>query len=88
MRNALARLDFSYLYAFLGELTLGLTFVFYILLARILGAEQYGVFASASALGAILALFIQFGLPILINREVAADPLNGSRTTIQYLLLD
>ncbi len=88
MRNALARLDFSYLYAFLGELTLGLTFVFYILLARILGAEQYGVFASASALGAILALFIQFGLPILINREVAADPLNGSRTTIQYLLLE
>lgn len=88
MRNILARFDFSYLYAFLGELTLGLTFVFYILLARILGPEQYGVFASASALGAILALFIQFGLPILINREVAANPLEGSRSTVQYVLLE
>jgi O-antigen/teichoic acid export membrane protein len=88
MKNVLARFDFSYLYAFLGELTLGLTFVFYIFLARILGPEQYGVFASATALGAILALFIQFGLPILINREVAANPLEGSRSTIQYLLLE
>ncbi|MGB3532741.1 MAG: flippase [Microcoleaceae cyanobacterium] len=88
MKNLLARFDFSYLYAFLGELTLGLTFVFYILLARILGPEQYGVFASASALGAILALFIQFGLPILINREIAADPLNSSKSTTRYLLLE
>jgi O-antigen/teichoic acid export membrane protein len=88
MKNVLARFDFSYLYAFLGELTLGLTFVFYILLARILGPEQYGIFASATALGAILALFIQFGLPTLINREVAANPLEGSRVTLQYLLLE
>jgi|GEM_PF-811710 O-antigen/teichoic acid export membrane protein len=88
MKNVLARFDFSYLYALLGELTLGLTFVFYIFLARILGPEQYGVFASASALGAILALFIQFGLPILINREVAANPVEGSKLTIQYLLLE
>lgn len=88
IKKALARFDFSYLYAFLGELTLGLTFVFYILLARVLGPQQYGVFASASALGAILALFIQFGLPILINREVAANPIEGSKVTGQYLLLE
>ncbi|MGB3404268.1 MAG: flippase [Microcoleaceae cyanobacterium] len=88
IKKALAGFDFSYLYAFLGELTLGLTFVFYILMARVLGPQQYGVFASASALGAILALFIQFGLPILINREVAANPIEGSKVTTQYLLLE
>ncbi len=88
MKNVLARFDLSYLYVFLGEMTLGLTFVFYILLARILGPEQYGVFASASALGAILALLIQFGLPILINREVAANPEEGAKVTLQYLLLE
>lgn len=88
MKQLLGRLDLSYLYVFLGEATLGLTFVFYILIARVLGPEQYGVFTSASALGAILALLIQFGLPVLLNREVAANPEAGSKLTGQFLVLE
>jgi O-antigen/teichoic acid export membrane protein len=88
MKNFLTRLDLSYLYVFLGEATLGLTFIFYILLARVLGPEQYGIFTSASALGAILALLIQFGLPVLLNREVSANPEVGSKLTIQFLVLE
>lgn len=87
MRNFLARLDLSYLYAFLGELTLGLTFLLYIILARVLGPEKYGIFASAVALAGIMSLFIQFGLPTLLNREVAANPQESPKYTIRFLLL-
>ncbi|OIP67927.1 MAG: O-antigen transporter [Oscillatoriales cyanobacterium CG2_30_40_61] len=88
MKNLLTRLDLSYLYVFLGEATLGLTFIFYILLARVLGPQEYGVFTSASALGAILALLIQFGLPVLLNREVSANAEVGSKLTSRFILLE
>ncbi|NEQ76178.1 MAG: flippase [Okeania sp. SIO2C9] len=88
MKKLLSRLDWSYFYSLLGEGTLALTFVFYIILARLLGPERYEIFTSAAALGAILSLFIQCGLPILIQREVAANPEEGSKYTIQFLLLE
>ncbi|MEB3282413.1 MAG: flippase [Lyngbya sp.] len=88
MKKLLARLDFSYLYALLGEATLALTFVFYITIARVLGPEQYGIFAAAIALAAILSLFIQFGLPTLINREVAAHPDEAPQSTVLFLVLE
>ncbi|ERT04811.1 polysaccharide biosynthesis family protein [Lyngbya aestuarii BL J] len=87
MKKLLARLDLSYLYALLGEATLALTFVFYITIARVLGPEQYGIFAAAIALAAILSLFIQFGLPTLINREVAAHPDEAPQSTVLFLVL-
>ncbi|MGF1480873.1 MAG: oligosaccharide flippase family protein [Cyanophyceae cyanobacterium] len=88
MKSLWGRLDLSYIYAFLGEATLGLTFVFYILIARTLGPEQYGLFAAATALGGILAFFIQFGLPNLLVREVAAYPQEGPKSTVTFLLLE
>ncbi|NES78363.1 MULTISPECIES: flippase [unclassified Okeania] len=88
MKALLSRIDFSYIYAFLGEATLALTFIFYIILARVLGPQEYGVFAGAVALAAILSLFIQFGFPTLINREVAANPLEAPKFTIRFLLLE
>ncbi|MGB3240457.1 MAG: oligosaccharide flippase family protein [Geitlerinemataceae cyanobacterium] len=88
MRKFLARLDLSYFYALLGEATLGLTLIFQIFIGRVLGLEQYELFAAASALGAILALLIQFGLPVLLNREVAANPQEGPKSTIQFLVLE
>lgn len=88
MKKLLARLDLSYLYALLGEATLALTFVFYITIARVLGPEEYGIFAAAIALAAILSLFIQFGLPPLINREVAAHPEEAPRSTVLFLVLE
>jgi len=86
--NQLRRLDWSYLYAFLGEATLALTFVFYIAIARVLEPEEYGIFAAAIALAAILSLFIQFGFPTLINREVAANPIEGPKSIMRFLLLE
>ena len=87
MKNLLGRLDLSYIYSFLSEATLGLTFIFYMVLARVFGPEQYGIFASAGALAIILAFFIQFGLPFLLGREVAANPQEGSKSTIEFLVL-
>lgn len=88
MKTLLGRLDLSYVYAFLGEATLGLTLVFYIVLARVLGPEQYGIFAAATALGGILSLCIQFGLPHLLVREVAINPQRGQKLTLTFLLLE
>ena len=88
MKALLSRLDLSYVYVLLGEATLGLTFLFYIILARVLGPERYETFAAAVALGAILSLFIQFGLPTLLTREVAANPSEGPKFTIKFLILE
>ncbi|MFK8185845.1 MAG: oligosaccharide flippase family protein [Phormidesmis sp.] len=88
MKKLLSVLDLSYLYSFLGEATLGLTLLFYILLARVLGPEAYEIFASAAALGAILSLFISLGFPDLLTREVALDPENGPKSTVHFLAVE
>ena len=88
MRTLLSRLDLSYLYVLVGEATLALTFAFYIILARVLGPERYEIFAAAVALGAILSLLIQFGFPALLTREVAANPIEGSKSTGQFLIVE
>jgi O-antigen/teichoic acid export membrane protein len=83
----LLNLDFSYLYALLSEVTLGFTFLFYVIIARVLGPESYGVFSAAVALGGILGVIIQYGLPTLLNRDVASDPEQGPGHTATYLLI-
>ena len=87
LTHHIRRFDFSYLYALLGESTLGLMFILYVLIARVVGPEQYGVFSAAVALGGILGVFIQFGLPMLLTRNVAANPKDGTRHTIHFLLI-
>lgn len=87
MGKLLSRLDFSYLFVFLSETTLGLTFLLYILLARRLGPDQYGTFAAAAALGGILAFFLQFGLPKLHARDIAVDPVEGPKLSALFLLI-
>lgn len=47
-----------------------------IALARVLGPDQYGVYAFAFALVSMLALPVQMGLPTLITRETAAAVAN------------
>ncbi|MGC1308909.1 MAG: flippase [Phormidesmis sp.] len=88
MKNILSRIDGSYIYSFLGEATLGLTFVLYIILGRVLGPEQYGVFTAANALAGILTFFMLFGLPDLLLREIAADPEEGPKSTTTFLLIE
>lgn len=88
MKKLFGVIDFSYLYAFLGEATLALTLLFYLLLARFLGLEQYEIFASAAALGSILSLLISLGFPDLLNREVALNPDQGIRSTAHFLAVE
>lgn len=88
LQALIKRFDFSYVYAFLGEATLGLTFVFYMILGRTLGPEQYGIFTAATALGGIVAFFIQFGLHDLLAREIAANPQEGAKSTSIFLLIE
>jgi len=85
--DRLARLDFSYFFALLGESTLAITFVFYVLIARAVGPGPYGMFSAAVALGGILGVLIQFGLPVLLTRNVAADPGEGTRQTRQFIAI-
>lgn len=79
--------DLSYMYAFISEVTLGFTFLFYVLIARVLGPESYGVFTAAAALGGILGVVIQYGLPTLLNRDVASDAVEGAGNTWTYLMI-
>ena len=88
MKKILSRIDFSYIYSFLGEATLGLTFVLYILLGKVLGPERYGIFATADALAGILTFFIGFGLADLSSRDIAANPQEGTKSTTTFLLIE
>ncbi len=88
MKKLLGAIDLSYLYAFLGEATLALTLLFYLLLARVLGPERYEVFASAAALGSILSLLISLGFPDLLIREVALNREEGTRSTVHFLAVE
>ena len=60
--------------AAMGVLQIGsmaLTFLVGVLLARMLGAEGYGAYALAMAVIAIAGMLTEFGLPILLMREVS-----------------
>ena len=83
-----SKLDFSYIFSFLGEATLALTFVLYALIGRIVGPERYGIFTSANALAGILAFFILFGFADLLSREVAADSKKGLQSTSTFLFIE
>lgn len=61
-------------------------FVSAILLARILGAEGLGVYASALALLTICSLPLEFGLPTLVTREVARYSRSGDTALIAGLM--
>jgi O-antigen/teichoic acid export membrane protein len=56
----------------LDLIMLGLSLVLTVVLARALGAAQYGVYAYAIALVAALGIPLRVGLPKLVVREVAA----------------
>ena len=83
-----SKLDFSYLFSFLGEATLALTFILYTIIGRVIGPEQYGIFTSANALAGILSFFILFGFAELLAREVAADAKEGLKSTSTYLFIE
>lgn len=50
---------------------IGFGFLVAVILARQLGAENYGVFSLAFVIVSVLAIFVQFGLPNLTIRETA-----------------
>jgi len=49
----------------------GLTLLVAVVLARFLGPAQYGIYAFAFAVVTVLAIPVQFGLPMLVVRETA-----------------
>lgn len=57
-----------------------------IFLARILGAEGLGIYASALALLTICSLPLEFGLPTLVTREVAKCSRSGDMAVIAGLM--
>src|SRR6056297_2613510 len=59
--------------------TIGLSFLATLLLARVLGAEGFGLYAFALSIAAILGRFAGLGLPELIIRLTASAE-NAART--------
>ncbi len=85
MRNPLKRFKESHLakdtsWVMAGQ---GMRFIlqagYFVLLARVLGAEQFGVFAGASAFVALATPFSSLGAHMLFMRYVKADPRQFSR---------
>ncbi|MBD3842097.1 MAG: oligosaccharide flippase family protein, partial [Campylobacterales bacterium] len=58
-KQAIKSLSFLWMGSLLGS---GSTFIIYMILARHLGVEQFGVFSSALATITILSLFSGFGV--------------------------
>jgi O-antigen/teichoic acid export membrane protein len=61
----------------------GLTFLYGVLLARLLGANGYGVFAYVLALVTLLSIPAQSGLPNLVMRETARGMGQGHPELVQ-----
>jgi O-antigen/teichoic acid export membrane protein len=70
----------------LTVLTAGLTFINGVLLARLLGASAYGVYASAIAVVLLLGLPLTLGFERLLVRDVAAARARNSWTLAQGLI--
>jgi O-antigen/teichoic acid export membrane protein len=63
-----------------------LTLAITILLARVIGAEQYGVYAFVYALVNLLGIPAQLGVPTLVVREIAAYQIRGEWGLMRGLL--
>lgn len=57
-----------------------------VLLARVLGAEGYGIYAFAFSVASLLAIPVQMGLPVLVVREVAHSQLKNQWGLFRGLL--
>lgn len=56
-----------------------------VLLARVLGAEQYGIYAYGMSLASVLTIPAQFGLPDLIVRETARAEIQDNWSAMRGL---
>ncbi|PKL83486.1 MAG: hypothetical protein CVV24_04800 [Ignavibacteriae bacterium HGW-Ignavibacteriae-3] len=63
--------------------------IFYIVLARILATEEYGILITVFAFSNIVQIIFDFGLPFYVQREIASCDQNYSKLdvlfTIKYL---
>ena len=57
----------------------GLTFVWQLVLARWLGSEGYGIYGTIGALLAVGAAIPEFGMGMIVVRDVAQRPAEASR---------
>jgi len=64
----------------------GLTFLVGIVLARMLGASGYGVYALAMTTATLAGMVTEFGLPVLAMREVGAARAHGEWGELRGLL--
>lgn len=64
----------------------GLSFLAGIILARLLGAGGYGVYALALTTATLVGMLTEFGLPVLLMREVGAARSTGNWGSVRGLL--
>ncbi len=64
----------------------GLTFVVGVVLARLLGAADYGIYALALTTATLVGTVTEFGLPVLAMREVGAARASGNWSELRGLL--
>lgn len=56
-----------------------------VILARLLGAEEFGIYAFALSVATLLSIFSQFGLPNFLTREIAKEEQRGNWRAIREL---
>ena len=61
----------------------GFTFLSTVLLARLLGAEGYGLYAYALALVTLVGTPVHTGLPILVVRQTASGMASGQYNLVR-----
>lgn len=67
--------------------SVGLTFLVGVLLARLLGASGYGVYALAMTTATLAGMATEFGLPVLAMRETGTARASGEWSQLKGLLV-
>ncbi len=65
--------------------SMAITFAAGVLLARLLGASQYGIYALAMTVTTLVGMVTEFGLPTLLMRDVAVATATGKWGTVKAL---
>jgi O-antigen/teichoic acid export membrane protein len=69
----------NYIYKLCGEFGLRIfSTAFLLVLARTVGTDEFGLYASASAFASIFMIFVDLGLNPIVTREIARDPAKRS----------
>ncbi|MFQ3675009.1 MAG: flippase [Endomicrobiia bacterium] len=73
--SLLKRLRKNLIYKTIGEIiSRTLAFVYYVVLARMLGVEMFGIYSFTFSFSAVFMIFLDFGMNTVLVRDISANP--------------